>query len=580
MNQILDHYQKLYQQEVIDDDCEDISHVSVLKTYENFKLPIEYTKTKELTSQVKSDIEFNDNENNLFTNLLSKENPSLLLNKWSTLYTTDKKFLKDNQKLLKKYTPLENNMHVFMNQYVDFKAEQNFLSKYQYVQFRRFFYLNTIIGFLQLLALYNICSPLMSLCAPLLGLIVPYFILYFKGIRLSFQDYMIMVKKIILNNFIIRNLLDFKKTTLQQKLYALVYLFFYGMGFYHNVVSCIQFFRNTQYMIELNDNYSSFLEEGNKLISHIHSKTKPLKQFSKFNQTMMEHQKNIHDMTVSIISLKKAQSKLIKCGQIGLLMKCHFDLYYNQQYHDTIMYLCFLNQYHKDMNHLSLHLKNETLRPCEFTKKNTKIKGMYYLNHLKEKKVTNNIHFDKNIVITGPNASGKTTIIKSCIINLFLSQSIGIGCFDSCKTKLYDYFHSYLNIPDTSNRDSLFQAEARRCKNIYEEIKKNKKSKHLCIFDEIYSGTNPSDAVLCASVYLNGMNSHKSHVDYVLTTHYLELCDKFKEHEIVKNQQMNVIQRDKDEIVYTYTLKNGISDVHGGYQILQKMDYPEELLNK
>ena len=77
------------------------------------------------------------------------------------------------------------------------------------------------------------------------------------------------------------------------------------------------------------------------------------------------------------------------------------------------MYLCFLNQYHKDMNHLSLHLKNETLRPCEFTKKNTKIKGMYYLNHLKEKKVTNNIHFDKNIVITGPNASGKTTIIKS-----------------------------------------------------------------------------------------------------------------------------------------------------------------------
>ena len=104
-----------------------------------------------------------------------------------------------------------------------------------------------------------------------------------------------MVKKIILNNFIIRNLLVFKKSTLQQKLYALVYLFFYGMGFYHNVVSCIQFFRNTQYMIELNDNYSSFLEEGNKLISHIHSKTKPLKQFSKFNQTMMEHQKNIHN---------------------------------------------------------------------------------------------------------------------------------------------------------------------------------------------------------------------------------------------------------------------------------------------
>ena len=76
----------------------------------------------------------------------------------------------------------------------------------------------------------------------------------------------------------------------------------------------------------------------------------------------------------------------------------------------------------------------------------------------------------KNIMITGPNASGKTTILKSFLINHILSQQIGCGCYDSAEIKCYDYIYSYLNIPDTSGRDSLFQAEARRCKEIIDNI--------------------------------------------------------------------------------------------------------------
>ena len=544
-----------------------------------FKLPLEYHKTHLLDDTVKSDIEFSK-ESNLFNHLLGPSQNSLLLDQWSTCYTTSKPFLKDNQTLLKSYKSRDSKMSGFSDKYVSFKEQQNFLSTYQYVQFRRFFYLNTIVGFLQVLAVYNICSPILSLFAPIIGLILPYFIFYFKGIRLGFRDYIKMVKALILNNNIIKNLLNFRETTLQQKGYALAYIFFYCMGFYNNVMSCIQFYKNTNYMIDMNDNYSNFLDEGNHLISHIYKKTNTLKSFEEFNTTMLDKQKKIREMTFAITSLKNAQSRMIKCGQIGLLMKCHFDLYYNTEYHDTIMYLIYLDQYHRDMTSISTYVQNNSLNPCKFIKKkgNTKMKQLFYLSHIDEENVKNDIHFNKNIIITGPNASGKTTILKSVIMNLFLSQSLGFGCYGSCKTKLYDYFHSYLNIPDTSNRDSLFQAEARRCKLIYEHVEKNKKANHLCIFDEIYSGTNPSDAVLCASVYLKGMNEHKNHVDYILTTHYLELCEKYKKNKHVKNQQMNVIVQDDDEIQYTYTLGDGISDVHGGFQILQKMDYPEELL--
>ena len=68
----------------------------------------------------------------------------------------------------------------------------------------------------------------------------------------------------------------------------------------------------------------------------------------------------------------------------------------------------------------------------------------------------------KWVGLTGTN--GKTTTIKTALINIILSQQIGYGCFESLKLCPYDNIYCYLNIPDTSGRDSLFQAEARRCK--------------------------------------------------------------------------------------------------------------------
>ena len=83
----------------------------------------------------------------------------------------------------------------------------------------------------------------------------------------------------------------------------------------------------------------------------------------------------------------------------------------------------------------------------------------------------NNIDISKNHIITGPNAAGKTTLIKASIINLLITQQIGYGYFDKGKSGTFKHIHCYLNIPDSCSRDSLFQAEARRCKTIIDKIK-------------------------------------------------------------------------------------------------------------
>jgi DNA mismatch repair ATPase MutS len=208
-------------------------------------------------------------------------------------------------------------------------------------------------------------------------------------------------------------------------------------------------------------------------------------------------------------------------------------------------------------------------------------KKMYYPKFVNEKNVTtNDCDLNKNIIITGPNASGKTTTLKSALINIILSQSIGYGCYDSLKLTPYDNIHCYLNIPDTSGRDSLFQAEARRCKEIIDSIKEKENlfETHFCIFDELYSGTNPDEAVASANAFMDYIMKNDN-VTCMLTTHYIKLCKKLAKNNKIKNFNMKTLKKNGN-FKYTYQLQEGISKIKGGLKVLTDMNYPKEIIDQ
>jgi hypothetical protein len=166
---------------------------------------------------------------------------------------------------------------------------------------------------------------------------------------------------------------------------------------------------------------------------------------------------------------------------------------------------------------------------------------------------------------------------KDTSINIILSQQLGYGCFDSLKLCPYDNIHCYLNIPDTSGRDSLFQAEARRCKEIIDSIDTLDSNKHFCIFDELYSGTNPDEAIKSATAFMNYIVKHDN-VTCLLTTHYVKLCKKLAKNKKIKNYNMKS-QKKNENFEYTYLLEEGISKIKGGLKVLKDMDYPQEILD-
>jgi DNA mismatch repair ATPase MutS len=218
---------------------------------------------------------------------------------------------------------------------------------------------------------------------------------------------------------------------------------------------------------------------------------------------------------------------------------------------------------------------NSSTSSKHLTKKYTSFTQLYYPPH--KTPIKNDVVINKKIIITGPNAAGKTTIIKSTLMNIILSQQIGYGFYDSANIRPYDYLHSYLNIPDTSGRDSLFQAESRRCKDILDSLEKESDKRHFCIFDELYSGTNPYEAVASAYGYIDYLSTMKN-VDLMLTTHYISLCNNLKTNKKIKNYKMKVNVEEDYNLKYLYKMERGISKIKGGIKVLYDLDYPKVII--
>jgi DNA mismatch repair ATPase MutS len=292
--------------------------------------------------------------------------------------------------------------------------------------------------------------------------------------------------------------------------------------------------------------------------------TTDLNTYNDFNKDLTRNKyvlSEFHDM-IDSLQLHNMNYKLF--SHIGNIMCIFYKINNDKDLSLILDYSFGFNGYLNILDEFAKHIESGKVKETEFTndtKCKAKFKQLYYPKFIKDNEtdinVKNDVNLSKSMIISGPNASGKTTLLKSVCINILLSQQFGFGCFENLKLTPYTHFHCYLNIPDTSGRDSLFQAEAKRCKMILNFITQSPDTEnHFAILDELYSGTNPDDAVASAHLFMTNI-TEKTNVSFMLTTHYVKLCKRLRTNKEVTNYKMKTFVTD-DKLKYTYELDKGI----------------------
>jgi len=572
-----------------------------------FKLPITYleeSKIHTLAPSVSSDLELvvSQSESNPMYHILFQPTHQFakeLVPYWSQQYTSDIAYLEDTKQVIQtmpKYkesfsTEKENfapNVEKVVEIWKSVKEDEGFMDRYSYIDWNMLRYLNSSSSFLQIFSIAQIFSPIFSLVLPFLFFLVPFFLLKIKGVDITIGAYMDMLTTITKGHFIGSILSQFRgPMSLEKILYMLFFGAFYGFQIYQNIRACLRFHlvitRVNDHLFELKKYVASSLKKMENF-SQMHCAKQ---SYSAFCQTIQEHCKVLRSLSEELSAIEPFAYNYKKAASIGYMMKCYYLVYSVEEYGDALRYSMGFEGFIDNLMGVWENLNAGNIAYADYLGKSqskkhyTKFVEQYYPAHLGSGAITNTCGLDKNMIISAPNAAGKTTLLKSTAINIVFSQQVGCGFYKSGTVVPYTHIHSYLNIPDTSGRDSLFQAESRRCKEIIDLVSspENADARHFAILDELYSGTNPTEAGKSAYAFLKYLSKYEN-IDFMLTTHYVYVCKKFKKSQKIRNFKMGVKSTDESGgYRFTYKLETGISKIQGAMKILKDMDYPQEMLD-
>lgn len=181
-----------------------------------------------------------------------------------------------------------------------------------------------------------------------------------------------------------------------------------------------------------------------------------------------------------------------------------------------------------------------------------------------------------NIILTGPNESGKSTFQKTILINLVYAQTFGMAFANEFNIRLFDKIKFYQNIQDDIiSGKSLFRAQAEQ----FNKLFTNDPTEITFISsDEPATGAN---ARICAAIAFNASKEllNAPNCTCILSTHFplLTSLEQYTKG-YFKNYKFDVIRNSDGKISYPYKMVEGISDQHVELDVFQKEGLKKSIL--
>lgn len=198
-----------------------------------------------------------------------------------------------------------------------------------------------------------------------------------------------------------------------------------------------------------------------------------------------------------------------------------------------------------------------------------------------EQYISNDIYLDREkqqiIIITGPNMSGKSALLRQTALIVLLAQ---IGCFvpaASARIGLVDKIFTRVGASDNiSSGESTFMVEMNETASILNNIS----NRSLVLLDEIGRGTSTYDGISIAWAITEYLHEHPQYRAKVLfATHYHELIEMESSFKRIKNYHVTVKEMN-DRVIFLRKLKKGGSAHSFGIHVAAMAGMPRKVIDR
>lgn len=406
--------------------------------------------------------------------------------------------------------------------------------------------------------LYRIVgSPLIGLLTPIVYFIIPYLVVRIRlKINIGFIDYLKMMFNGMFNAKSTM-LSSFPKLSILSTAFSLI---FYFQGIFNTIEVSKASYQISSFVVSKMNSVVRYVKLGEDLIK------KFWLQDMKSAFFIGEKDYQVHDEFVNVPNARG----FTMFSNFGLQLK-HYKFFKRERYLNLLRHTYIIDA-------ISSISKLGFCYPTYLSNKDkplVKVNGLWHPSLTNP--VLNNLTLDKNFLITGPNAGGKSTLIKSTLLAILFSQTFGVANCKSISMTPFFYINSQMNIPDCKGKESLFEAEMYRSKANLDKLKDLDQRLSIIFMDEIFNSTNPVEGIAGAYAIAKHMASYSSNLS-VITTHYLyltklakELPDKFV------NMKMNVNIKNQ-EISYPYKISPGFSRQYIALELLKKNGFDPDVV--
>lgn len=194
-------------------------------------------------------------------------------------------------------------------------------------------------------------------------------------------------------------------------------------------------------------------------------------------------------------------------------------------------------------------------------------------NPLVDEAIGNSHVFQSFNMITGSNASGKSTFVKALGVNILLGQTLNTCIADSMSFPNVFVITSMAIQDDIDSKESYFVRETKSLKRILDQVKGDKRC--FIVIDEILKGTNTIERISSSYSVLDFLTNYSTFV--CAATHDLELTELLKSK--YQNYHFKETVTDRD-IVFDYMLREGPSDTRNAIKMLEYYGYESSIIIK